>query len=63
MSILQATNNYSITRKFFKTFRTRSQQVKLESWKAESTQLRKGIYANCLSFNNKFVCHSEMHTE
>jgi len=31
MSILQATHNYSIIHNFFKTLRTHSQQIKLES--------------------------------
>ena len=43
MSILQATPSYSITHKFFKTFRTCSQEIKLESWKDNNTQLPKTI--------------------
>ena len=35
----------------FKTFRTRSQQLKLEPWKVESTQLPEGSYANYNFFN------------
>ena len=68
MSILQATHSYSIIHNFFKTFRTHSQQIKLESWKVENAQLLKSIYANCspvilnihLSFKIKIVCHSGM---
>jgi len=43
MSALQVTQRYSITHNFFKTARTDSQQITLESWKVENTQLSKSI--------------------
>jgi len=47
MSILRATHNYWITGSHvFKILRTRSQQIKLESWKIGHT-IAKSIYANC----------------
>jgi len=51
VSTLQVTYDYSITHSSFKTFRTRSQQIKQKSWKVENTKLPESIYANWSPIN------------
>jgi len=53
--ILQVVHNFLTTHNFFQTYGSWSQQMKLESWTFENTQLLKSIYANCSSINQNTI--------